>query len=149
MERRDRRTARMSRDNLRPTRRSGDFYRPSLADVILIAIVLAVSTFSIIRVARGRRPEPSGSVVAVVRSGEDELARLDLALDTVVSLSDVGMRLEVREGRIRVVESDCPQQICVTAGWIGRPGQVIACVPNKVLVTIESEEAPFLDAIVH
>lgn len=133
----------------REARKARDFYRPSLSDVILIVIVLAVSTFSIIRVAEGRRSRPAGATVAVVRSGDDELARLDLRLDKVVSLSDVGMRLEVRGGRVRVVESDCPQQICVNEGWIGYPGQVIACVPNKVIVTIESDETPFLDAIVH
>ncbi len=57
------------------------------------------------------------------------------------------MRLEVRDGAIRVLASDCPQQICVNGGWIRRPRQVIACVPNKTLVTIESAEPPFLDAI--
>jgi hypothetical protein len=128
--------------------RERDFYRPSRADVVLIVVVLAVSTFSIIRVAQGRRSDPAGPTAAVVKSGDDEIARLDLGLDTVYDLADEGMRLEVKGGRVRVLESDCPQQICVHSGWIERPGQVVACVPNRVIVTVESEDEPFLDAIV-
>ena len=71
-----------------------------------------------------------------------------LMIDRVIDLPGAHMRLEVKDGAIRVLSSDCPQQICVNGGWIRRPRQVIACVPNKTLVTIESAESPFLDAIV-
>ncbi len=46
------------------------------------------------------------------------------------------MEIEVKEGRIRVLKSDCPQKICVQTGWISKPGQTIICVPNKVLIEI-------------
>lgn len=51
--------------------------------------------------------------------------------------------VEVREGKARVLASPCGNQTCVAAGAIGSHGQWIACLPNKVLVSIEGKgEAP-------
>ncbi|MDR3167937.1 MAG: NusG domain II-containing protein [Treponema sp.] len=49
--------------------------------------------------------------------------------DTVVELSD---------GRVRVIRSPCTNQTCVAAGGIRSHGQWIACLPNKVLVSIKA-----------
>jgi hypothetical protein len=124
------------------------FFRPSVADVVLIAVVLVLATAAIIRVGRAQSREAAGPAVAKVYEGEALVETIGLDVDRVVELPGSSVRLEVKEGAIRVLASDCPQQICVNGGWIRRPRQVIACVPNKTLVTIESEEPPFLDAIV-
>lgn len=47
--------------------------------------------------------------------------------------------VEVDRGRIRVTEADCPDKICAQTGWIERPGQVIACVPHGLTITVERE----------
>lgn len=52
----------------------------------------------------------------------------------VIKLED--MIMEIEEGRIRVIESDCPNKICVKAGWASTPAQTIVCAPNKVLIEI-------------
>jgi len=123
------------------------FFKPGAADVVLIAVVLVLATASIIRVSRAQSREAAGPTVAKVYEGENVVEVIDLDLDRVVDLPGSHVRLEVKEGAVRVLTSDCPQQICVSGGWIRRPRQVIACVPNKTLVTIESAEPPFLDAI--
>lgn len=123
-------------------------FRPSAADVVLIAVVLVLATVSIIRVGRAQSGAAAGPAVAKVYEGDALVEVIDLDVDRVIDLPGPSMRLEVKGGAIRVLESNCPQQICVNGGWIRRPRQVIACVPNKVLVTIESAEPPFLDAIV-
>jgi hypothetical protein len=124
------------------------FYRPSVPDVVLAVVVLLLSSASIAWVARASGGQPSGPMTAVVHRGEGVVERLDLGIDRVLELPDDGVVVEVREGRVRILESDCPQQICVTTRWIRHPRQVIACVPNKILITIESAEEPFLDVIV-
>lgn len=46
--------------------------------------------------------------------------------------------LEILEtGKVRVVESTCPDKVCVRTGWISRPGQAIVCLPNRIVVRIE------------
>jgi hypothetical protein len=43
----------------------------------------------------------------------------------------------IRNGRIRVIDSCCKNKICTHTGYINKPGEFIACAPNKVLIKIE------------
>jgi hypothetical protein len=45
--------------------------------------------------------------------------------------------VEIRGGRARVLSSPCQNQTCVAAGYIHRHGQWTACLPNRVLVSVE------------
>jgi hypothetical protein len=47
--------------------------------------------------------------------------------------------IEVKNYRVRVLSSPCANQSCVAAGTIHSYGQWIACLPNKVLVSVESK----------
>lgn len=40
------------------------------------------------------------------------------------------------EDRVRVIDSDCPDKICINRGWINRPTAPIACLPNRVIVSV-------------
>jgi hypothetical protein len=52
------------------------------------------------------------------------------------------VRLEVADGSVRVVESGCPQQLCVRMGKKSRAGELIACVPNALVVRLEGAADP-------
>lgn len=56
--------------------------------------------------------------------------------------------LEIENGRVRMKRSDCPNHDCVSSGWISQSGQAIFCLPNRVSVTITSEQEQEVDAIV-
>ncbi|MGE5587679.1 MAG: NusG domain II-containing protein [Clostridia bacterium] len=58
------------------------------------------------------------------------------------------------DGRARVLASDCPDKVCVKTGWIDRPGELIVCLPNRVVVKIQGgprapEPGPALDGVAH
>ena len=42
--------------------------------------------------------------------------------------------LEVRDGKVRFLESPCRRKYCIHGGWIGRAGARLVCLPNKVAV---------------
>lgn len=48
-------------------------------------------------------------------------------------------RLEIRDGRARILASPCPTKACIGMGAITRAGELLACVPNELLVRIEGE----------
>jgi len=48
--------------------------------------------------------------------------------------------IEVRDGGIRVRESDCPDQICVRSGWIRTYPQQLVCVPYRVVVKMVNND---------
>ncbi len=49
-------------------------------------------------------------------------------------------RWKSSNGKIRVMESDCPQQICVKQGWIKSPNDMIVCVPNRTIIYLKSDK---------
>ena len=44
--------------------------------------------------------------------------------------------IEVDRYRVRMVHADCPDNDCVRQGWISCPGQIIVCLPNRVVIKI-------------
>ncbi|WP_422444549.1 NusG domain II-containing protein [Thermoanaerobacterium sp. DL9XJH110] len=47
--------------------------------------------------------------------------------------------VEVDRNRVRMMYADCPDKDCVRQGWISRPGQMLVCLPNRMVVKIESD----------
>lgn len=114
-------------------------------DRILIFSLVAIASFSFVRLFfisnEGRE--------ALIKVGNGPVQRVSLKTDRRINLEGEKGKvvIEVKEGRVRVVESSCFQKICVNTGEINKPGQNIICLPNKVLVTIEGKESPKIDAV--
>jgi hypothetical protein len=50
----------------------------------------------------------------------------------------------------RIATSECRHQICVSAGWIRRAGEVAVCLPNGIILRLAGPaSAADLDAISH
>ena len=41
---------------------------------------------------------------------------------------------EVRDGQIAFIKADCPDQVCVNTGFLSRPSQTAACLPNGIVM---------------
>ena len=52
----------------------------------------------------------------------------------------------MREGRVRFVDSPCPNKQCVHTGWLNQGGEVAVCLPNKVSVQVLADD-PRFDAV--
>ena len=48
--------------------------------------------------------------------------------------------IQVESGRICMLESDCPDQVCVNQGWISDSALPIVCLPNHVIIEITGGE---------
>ena len=126
----------------------GDFYRVTTSDAVLIVLILLISTGVILFTRFGLKWQASKISEALVYHEGKLLQHPRLDKDQEIVLLKGKMIAEIKEGRIRVRESDCPRRICVNRGWIKAPGQIIVCVPNKVLIEIKRATTPFLDAVV-
>ncbi len=125
------------------------FYRTSRFDVIFIVLIVLLSVILILRTIRGYTTESSQSTVALVYREGELVEELDLEEERTIDLDGGEIEIEVKGGRVRVAEADCPRGICIDSGWIRRTGQSIVCLPNKVLIETRSADTPFLDVIVH
>ncbi len=55
--------------------------------------------------------------------------------------------VSVEPGRICVADADCPDKLCVKCRWISKPGQMVVCLPNRLMVKIENEAAGGIDGL--
>ena len=92
-------------------------------DLLLVLVLLSAAGIGWLAL----RPA-GGGVQAVVTVDGGEIARYSL-------LEDREVRLEAGEG-----------YTCVGAGWIGRQGEAVICLPHRLVVYIEGGGAPALDA---
>ncbi len=106
--------------------------------VAVLAALLAVSFFP-----------RSGQKGAIEIYQDGHLARRFSAGQEAELLieGDYTNRVVIREGRVAIVESDCPGGDCVHMGWIEDGGQSIVCLPNRVEIRIVGAETG-VDAVV-
>jgi hypothetical protein len=117
----------------------------TLADKVLIGclIILSLASYPFVR-----RMTKAGETVQIEANGTVyEL----VSLHTNQSFSVPGPLgntiVVVQDGKVSVAESPCRAKICVRTGHIAHNGDLIVCVPNKVVVRVTgNEELPY-DAI--
>ncbi len=51
--------------------------------------------------------------------------------------------MEIRDGRVRMLSSPCQGKICILSGWHQHSGDNIICLPNKVGVSLISNQERF------
>jgi hypothetical protein len=60
-----------------------------------------------------------------------------------IPLPEGDARLEIKRGKVRMLPMKreiCPRGICSQMGWIGSPGEMIICMPNKLVVRVEASK---------
>jgi len=80
---------------------------------------------------------------AVIRQNGELVREVPLNVDQTFWVGDTV--IAVKDGAIAFIESDCPNQECIHAGWLRIPGATAACLPNRVSITLTGESG--VDAI--
>ena len=68
-----------------------------------------------------------------------ELSTAKAGSFSIPSEPDVVFQLYA-DGSIAFIESDCPDKVCIRSGKLKYAGQFAACLPNKILLKIVSED---------
>lgn len=87
---------------------------------------------------------------AIIEQDGETVAELDLNKDTELFLNDENggsNTITVHNGQISVTKANCPDLVCVRTGAISETGEVIACLPHKLIITISSDQTNSLDGL--
>ncbi|MFA5570561.1 MAG: NusG domain II-containing protein [Sphaerochaetaceae bacterium] len=112
-----------------------------IGDVIIITISVFIIVASLLLFR-----SVGGKPVLHVTSSSNTYV-FDVSVDRIERFSGpVGTTtVEIKDHKVRVVDSDCRDKVCVAAGWIEKPGQWIICLPNDVFVLIEGKDEMEVD----
>lgn len=116
-----------------------DLARLTVLDLLLIAALLALPGWALVRSWRASREQP----VAYIYQDNRLLGAFQLDREQTILVGDKArphMTIEIKNGAIRVAQADCPKGICKQAGWVRTPGRTIVCVPNRVLIQLKGEQ---------
>ena len=102
-------------------------------DGVLLLLILAIA-FLWSRCDREHDTEPVS--LRMVTSDSDDT--LSLFRDTIIALEH--LTIEIRNEAAAITSSDCHTQQCVLTGFIAKPGQMSACMPNGIWIEILGSE---------
>ena len=116
-------------------------------DILLLAVILAVFLiiFGVYRLTHAQ----TGAVAVITVDGE-EYGRYSLEEDQTIPILIDGEetnRLIIQDHEADMISADCPDQLCVHEKAISKNGETIVCLPNEVVVTVESDEEAEFDTI--
>ncbi|MFZ5515533.1 MAG: NusG domain II-containing protein [Candidatus Zhuqueibacterota bacterium] len=134
----------MSRDSLKSA--LSDISRQlTRGDKLLIGCILAIGLLSLVALRYLQQPgawlkiEVSGQVAHTLPLGTDQ--RVSVAGPRGITT------IQIQDRKAWVVSSACPDKICVHRGKISRAGDMIVCVPNRVVLFIQSTQKANFDVI--
>ena len=131
----------------RLTMKEADNKKKRLFDLLLIGCVLILAAVLLLVFVLNRRGEadPAGGACAVVLIDGEEAARYPLSKNGSFPLNGGTNTLVIENGYAWMTDSECPDKICEHMGKIHMNGQLIVCLPNGVIVTVEGGEDSGVD----
>lgn len=113
-------------------------------DWILIAIIVVVA---ILAYLFHYLLQDTGMGNVVVKVNGEITGTYELSDDVQISINHGSNILEIKNGKAKMIEADCPDQLCVHQRAIDANGENIICLPNKVIVEVKSKTESQMDAV--
>ena len=110
--------------------------------LIIIIICVAAGTYFLHQVLR----DTGANVVVVKVDGVIE-GTYNLNEDQKISINGGSNILEIKNGKADMTEADCPDKLCVHQKAISLNHENIICLPNKVIVEVQSNKYSKIDAV--
>ena len=108
------------------------------ADLILIGFLVLCTFFSFSLWFKGG----SGRKLIIMVDGQKigDMSLNDGKKEIVMQGVRGPFTFEINDGKVRMKDSACPNKLCVKMGYISQEGQVVCCIPNRVVLKITGEE---------
>lgn len=100
-------------------------------DIILIIAILIVGTLFLIFKQKGEKVVITVDNIVVGEYTLSENKKIELEFSTIV----------IENGTVYVEKTTCSDKICKITGKISDKGEVIVCVPNKMIIEIKGSSA--------
>lgn len=111
-------------------------------DFVAVAMVLAVLIASIVMLTAKK-----GGTVEVYVDGKLTYSyALDKNRTFEVDCDNGKNVVEIKDGKVSVIDADCNNRACVKSNAISKNGEQIVCLPHKLIVVIKGGSEGELDA---
>jgi hypothetical protein len=105
----------------------------TFADVILILIILMGAIFSYVYMKKDR-----ADLQAYIYYRNSLIGTYELSKTQIIRINE-NCSAEIKDGKINMSKSDCPDKRCVKQGWSDL--LPIICLPNQIVIEIKNNKA--------
>lgn len=129
----------------------GKYGKKRIHDVVLGLTLLLVALVLLVADVTKASNDDGNKTVVVSIDGKKE-AEYPLNKDGTYILhgSHLGTnKLVIKDGEAYIEEASCPDKQCVRQGKISKAGEMLVCLPNRVVIKIvdANEEEPIIDGV--
>jgi len=114
--------------------------------IIMIVFILATALGYIVSISK----EKLTTSVIIVKDGEIiNRYKIDKNYEKTfeINLDGEKNKIEIKDGKVRMLEANCNDELCVKSRPISKSGEMIVCLPHKLYIKIEGETLPNKDEI--
>lgn len=110
-------------------------------DYVIIVALIAVSLLSSGIILYSSAQNKYQSKYIEISAKGDLYKRIDFNSSTEETIdlkTDLGENIiKISNGKVQILDADCPDKVCVKDGYISKPGQSLVCLPHKVVIEIK------------
>jgi len=109
-------------------------------DVILIGAVLLIIAAAFLFTNIFHNNDNTVNKIAEIIQNKKVFKSIDL--NKMTKTEDITITgkylniIRVEQGRIRFLEANCPDQVCVKTGWLVNNGDIAVCLPNHTIIKV-------------
>ncbi len=107
---------------------------------LIFALVILLAAALLFFALRSRKQEPQLEALVDFGNGITERLPLDEDHDYLYDVDNYVVHLQVKDGAIAFLDSQCPDHVCEQFGWLSEEDAWAACVPAGVYVQIVPAE---------
>lgn len=114
-------------------------------DVIFLSLLAVMCIIACLVIYKGGMTK--GSYITITIDGQ-EYGTYSLQEEQTIPVGNSACNtIVIEDGKARMLEAKCPDGLCVKQKAICYDKESIICLPNKIVVTVTSEEESELDAV--
>lgn len=113
-------------------------------DVVIMILTLGIITLYFFDTISS---DNNSSFVKVEVEGKEYIYPLDT--DKIYTFTGpIGeTKIKIQDKKASIIESACNNKTCIKMGEIHKNGQSSACLPNRVIISIEGDESSEVDVV--
>ena len=98
-------------------------------DLLILAFAIAFALLLLFFLGKGK---DTLSQITVKSDGK-AVATLDLSENSVYKVDGKNFEIEIKDGKVLVINTDCPDRLCVGM-TVDKDGGSIVCLPNRIVI---------------
>ena len=120
-------------------------------DYIVLVIILLIAGVTFFYTNKKAILEKDNYNYVLIKVNGKKYKELPLNEDNKIEIkTEFGNNtVEIKDGKVRMTDSDCKDRICLHMKPISKPGQNIICLPNRVIVSVETRGKKNVDVVLH